>query len=359
MDKKRPHYIDGIGWRYDTEHRETRRHSTHRYNDVGTYLVTITTTDRRPAFGHLEGNIRAAKGSSDYPHIVPTALGQKILDEELQKISTVYPMVEIWRPFCLMPDHIHMIIRIKAPLPPKKYLGQIVGAFKGGISRAWWQQSPGVVQSASAACTPPPLFDDNYNDRILMRPGQLENWRAYLEENPFRALLRRKMPELMQRALCIKIKGIRYGAFGNFTLLRHPEKHQVFFHRRMALADGRMVPTETTTFWQQEHDSIIDNAMQGDVHVTPGISECEKRIKNELLDHRHRLIHLQKEPIGNFWKPERQRFYACAEGTLLILAPWSEDLGGDSDYARFHRMNDLAAMICTIGMDDECRIVMG
>jgi len=35
---------------------------------------------------------------------------------------------------------------------------------------------------------------------------------------------------------------------------------------------------------------------------------------------------------------------ACARGALLILAPWGLD--GDTDYARFHRLNDLAAEIC-------------
>ena len=65
------------------------------------------------------------------------------------------------------------------------------------------------------------------------------------------------------------------------------------------------------------------------------------------------LIHLQKEPIGAFWKPERQRFDACTNGSLLILAPWDLDMMGDvggipaeSDYSRFHNLNMLAAEIC-------------
>jgi hypothetical protein len=53
---------------------------------------------------------------------------------------------------------------------------------------------------------------------------------------------------------------------------------------------------------------------------------------------------LQKEPITEYWKPPQGRFYACASGELLILAPWQ--LGGDSDYARFHELNDLARSIC-------------
>ena len=51
-------------------------------------------------------------------------------------------------------------------------------------------------------------------------------------------------------------------------------------------------------------------------------------MKNECIDRHFPLIHLQKEPIGPYWKPEKKRFDACAQGTLLILAPWNlEDMG--------------------------------
>ena len=56
------------------------------------------------------------------------------------------------------------------------------------------------------------------------------------------------------------------------------------------------------------------------------------------------LILLQKEPIGEYWKPAKSRFYACAAGHLLILAPWVID--GSSDYASFHQLNDYAREIC-------------
>lgn len=343
---KRPKYIEGIGWRYDTEHNQTRRHHSHRYNDVGTYLVTIVVEGRKPVFGHIEGNVRAKPDTAEYPSTVLSPLGQKVLNEELPKIHNIYPMVEVWRA-CIMPDHIHLIVRVNALMPQGKYLGNVIGAFKGGVSRAWGGQGP--------------LFEENYNDRILMREGQLENWKAYLQANPFRWLVRHTFPEVMQRAICLEIGGVRYGAFGNFLLLRHPEKVQVFFHRRME--DDRQghqqtpgtqgpmgkIPTEQTLFWENEHRRLMELAALGDVLVTPGISECEKRIKNECLEQRHRLIHLQDKPIGQYWKPERSRFDACAAGTLLILAPWQEDLKGESDYERFHNLNEMAATICALG----------
>lgn len=55
-------------------------------------------------------------------------------------------------------------------------------------------------------------------------------------------------------------------------------------------------------------------------------------------------IILREEPITEYWKPPQGRFYACAKGSLLILAPWKME--GDSDYELFHSLNDLAHDIC-------------
>ena len=365
MSDKKPKYIEGIGWRYETEHSQKRRRKKHRYNDVATYLVTIVVEGRKPVFGSI----------SNTPAIVLSPLGVKVLNQEIHKIHAIYPMVEVWKPICIMPDHIHLIIRINSPLPPKKHLGTIVGAFKGGVTRAWHEMGNDrltpdtqghTLATETRGHTLAPLFEDNYNDRILMRDGHLENWKAYLRDNPYRRFVMHTRPDLMQRSLCIVIGGIRYGAFGNFLLLRHPEKVQVFFHRRMV--DDRLtpdtqgetwrlkIPTEQTLFWHKEHERLMEIAEQGDVLVTPGISECEKRIKNECLSEHYRLIHIQDKPIGRYWKPEKNRFEACMAGTLLILAPWAEDLEGDNNYERFHNLNALAATVCALDADTTMQV---
>ena len=335
---------------------QTRRMFGHDYAIPGTYEVTMSVVGRRPVFGEIVGTTKAG---GEAPHLKLSALGQAVMNDEIPKIHHYYPMVAVWQ-VCLMPDHLHMIVRINAPLPEGKHLGIIIGAFKGGVSRAWWRltgaaeahasdtvvrsASTATVSEASASDKRPSLFEPNYNDHILMRDGQLENWKRYLRDNPLRLIMRREHPDLFQRALCITIDGIRYSAFGNMLLLRQPEKHQVFFHRK---TDG--VPTEQTSFWETECHRLVSAAESGDVLVTPGISECEKRIKNMALQQGLRLIHVQSEPIGKFWKPERSRFEACAAGTLLILAPWPEDLPSfTSDYDRFHYLNRLAATVCSI-----------
>lgn len=326
---------------------QTRRMFGHDYAVPGTYEVTIVVAGRRRVFGEIIGT---TKMDGNEPRLKPSILGQAVLDNEIPKINHYYPMVSIWQ-VCIMPDHIHLIIRINQPLPPGKHLGIIVGAFKGGISRAWWKLDA-TVSAASAGESRPSLFEPNYNDHILMRDGQLENWKRYLRDNPCRYMMQREYPDLFQRTLCITIGGIRYSAFGNMLLLRQPEKHQVFFHRR---TNG--IPTEDTDFWKTESRRLISAANSGDVLVNPGISECEKRIKETALKQKLRMIHVQINPIGRYWKPEYSRFEACAHGSLLILAPWPEDIPNfTSDYERFHYLNHLAETICAISHTTEVAV---
>ena len=216
-----------------------------------------------------------------------------------------------------------------------------------------------------------PLFDDNYDDSVLYAPNQLEAMLAYVHDNPRRAILKARVPQFMQSCLCLTIAGVRYSAFGNFLLLRRPLKAQVFCHRmaRMGqltleerLANGytalpyppdmrskvRYIDTQA---WQRDREAWIKAAQNDTVLVTPGISPGERDMKNIAINCRLPLIHLQKEPITK--KPEGERFFACAEGSLLILAPWAEDLDAmprqfGGDYDRFHNMNLLAEQICAM-----------
>lgn len=188
---------------------------------------------------------------------------------------------------------------------------------------------------------------------------------AYLDENPLRLLIRQRLPGIMSRALCLTLNGKRYSAYGNFMLLKVPDKMQVMCHRKATIAlltpEERQrygysnhtdmskktnVPYETTSAFESERAVLTEAASMGTVLVTPGISKGEQIIKHDCLTQALPLIHLQKEPITALWKPERERFYACASGKLLILAPWAEDLEGESNYEQFHNLNGLAASIC-------------
>jgi hypothetical protein len=356
------------------------RHSQHRraqwgdYNGIGLYMVTLCVEGRSAVFGRLEGDIRAARGTKAFPHLVPTDLGRIVLEEEIPKIHGIFPQVEVWQ-VALMPDHIHLLLYIREPLPPKKRLGNVVGGFMGGCSRAWWRRiQPEANASGTTAGTTAgtmagttagtvavpgasasgrvgisgasrrPLFEEGYHDRIIKRPGMLENIKRYIADNPLRAMMRRTLPRLLERRLHLRIGQQDYAAFGCLFLLKRAEKEQIFYHRRDKTSGQ---PTEQTAAFLAARDRQLSEARQGVVLVSPSISTPEQLVINAAIDECLPVINLQKEPIGPYWKPERRRFDACSRGTLLILAPWGIQEDYASDYARFHHLNELAEEICS------------
>ena len=364
---------DGTGKpRCETIHNQHRRSYWHDYRQRGLYMVTMVIDGRKRLFGTIAGRANGRPGTDEAPHVMLSALGRCVLEEEVPKIHRYYPEVEVWR-VAIMPDHIHLLLMVRETLRDGKHLGMVVRGFKTGCSRAWWRlqdeaalggkapittagkEAPGTATGGNApgvALVPkasplgkellrPVLFEKGYHDRIINRPGMLENIKRYMQENPLRARIREECPKLMERQLHLWIGGREYAAFGNLFLLKFPIKEQVFFHRR----DPRTgQPTEQTDDYQREHDRLLRLAEEGTVLVTPGISKGESLVVSDALDARLPLILLQKEPISEYWKPPQRRFYACAAGHLLILSPWVVD--GTSDYSRFHQLNAYAREIC-------------
>lgn len=357
---------------HEIQHNQHRRAEWQDYSGTGLYMITLCIEGRHPLFGHLEGIISAKRGQTDFPHIVLSPLGRTVLEGELPKIHRFYPQIEVWQ-VAMMPDHLHLLLYVAEPLPQGKRLGDIIRSFKGGCSRAWWGSSaaqetalkstgttaPPVpalsgalkpsppVPSLSGAVKPSPqrasLFEAGYHDRIIKRPGMLDIIKRYMNDNPLRALMRRQLPHLMERRLHLHIGTQDYAAFGALFLLKRAEKEQVFFHRRDA-ATG--LPTEQTDAYRQERERLLAEAREGVVLVSPAISRGEKMVIDAAIEEGLPVIHLQKEPIAQYWKPELRRFEACARGSLLIMAPWGLDEHSPSDFASFHRLNDLAAEIC-------------
>ena len=382
---------DGSGKpRCETIHNQHRRSYWHDYRQRGLYMVTMAIDGRKRLFGNIAGRANGRPGTDEAPHVMLSALGRCVLEEEVPKIHRYYPEVEVWR-VAIMPDHIHLLLMVRETLRDGKHLGMVVRGFKTGCSRAWWRlqdeaalggkapittagkeapsttagkeapitaagkEAPGTATGGNApgaALVPkasplgkeqlrPVLFEKGYHDRIINRPGMLENIKRYMQENPLRARIREECPKLMERQLHLWIGGREYAAFGNLFLLKFPIKEQVFFHRR----DPRTgQPTEQTDDYQREHDRLLRLAEEGTVLVTPGISKGESLVVSDALDARLPLILLQKEPISEYWKPPQRRFYACAAGHLLILSPWVVD--ETSDYSRFHQLNAYAREIC-------------
>ena len=111
----------------ETQHHMKRRKPWHNYHRKGTYMLTLVVDGRLPVLGRLVMPTQEMSA-----HVELSALGKTIIEEEVQKIPAFYKMVEVWK-LCIMPDHIHMIVRVKEDMPDGKHLGQVVAGFKGGL----------------------------------------------------------------------------------------------------------------------------------------------------------------------------------------------------------------------------------
>lgn len=370
-------------YKQPVKHRQNRRCQGHDYSARGIYMLTLVVKDRQPILGEIVGPSCAASVSESVsPRIALTPLGEAV-EREFNNIPTYYPQISIISQQ-VMPDHWHGLLFVKDNLPLG--LSHVLAGFQSGCSRAMWDMED-IAAGRNPADRPPQkihqrpgLFEKGFNDGIVWRKGQLEKYKRYIADNPQRAWIRKTHPDIMRRCLHIQIDGRDYAAFGNIFLLRKPDKQQVFCHRWEqssarpapgASASGKPRPYEQTEAFASEREQWLAAARQGVVTVTPGISKGEQIVKADCLKERLPLIHIQKEPIGPYWKPEESRFYACAEGSLLILAPWAlTEMGdthkrladgseitiaADTDYSQFHNMNTLAAEICAF--EGEARII--
>ena len=316
----------------ETQHKMKRRKPWHDYHRKGTYMVTLVVEGRRPVLGKL---IMSA-GEQD-TSVELTALGKAIRDEEVQKISAIYKMVEVWK-LCIMPDHIHMIVRIKEDLPEGKHLGHIVAGFKGGCSRAWWRMNrpcadaQGVVAAADAqgvvvatdaqrvvaATTPaasaagmPSLFERGYNDLILLNDSQLDNWKHYLDDNPRRLAIKRLHPDFFTTLNYIDIAEWHCQIVGNRFLLDIPQKVAVIVHS--AYSDKEYA--EYKKEW-------LACGEAGGILVSAAIATREKEVMREAMNRGYRIIFVRENGFPPLYKPSGESFDACSNGRLLQICPW-------------------------------------
>ena len=316
----------------ETQHSMKRRKPWHNYHRKGTYMVTLVVEGRRPVLGKL---IMSA-GEQD-TSVELTALGKAIRNEEVQKISAIYKMVEVWK-LCIMPDHIHMIVRIKEDLPEDKHLGHIVAGFKGGCSRAWWRiyrpcadaqgvvanaDAQGVVANADAqrivAATTPAasaagmasLFERGYNDLILLNDSQLDNWKHYLDDNPRRLAIKRLHPEFFTTLNYIDIAEWHCQIVGNRFLLDIPQKVAVIVHR-----------TYSDKEYAEYKKEWLACGEAGGILVSAAIATREKEVMREAMNRGYRIIFVRENGFPPLYKPSGESFDACSNGRLLQICPW-------------------------------------
>lgn len=375
MTDKRPHIILGTGWRYATEHSMLRRLDGHDYRGRSIYQITITLADRsKPRLGNLRWT---EKGEAV---VDLTPLGECVRSC-WQQIPRRYPGVSSIA-LQIMPEHLHGVLFVTHE--QKAHLGKIIAGFKIGCTHAWWELEPEVcraadAESCAASCAPfcapfcapnynsanptanptanpaanptaplprskgakgPSLFSSGYQDSVLIGKGQLRNMIHYVLDNPRRALIKRDNPNLFRVVSGLSIGGRPFSAIGNRWLLDRPMRMQVRCHNNTSEANLRLIALQKAYF--------LEWGKMGAVVVSPCISPGEKEIARAILAAGLPLIVILENGFPPLYKPPGRYFEACADGSLLMLAPWPHH----TDHRTITRqqclaLNEMAASICT------------
>ena len=171
---------------------------------------------------------------------------------------------------------------------------------------------------------------------ILEREGQLLRMKAYIHDNPRRLAMKRSHPDLFRVQRNIKVGDYTFAALGNIFLLDAPCLMQVQCTRKLTL--------------QQINDTVqqfLSHAQNGAVLVSPSISPGEKAVMMAAFERGFPVIVLQENGFAPLAKPGGRRFDACAQGRLLMLAPWEHH----NDKRIIKRgqcldLNEMARVIC-------------
>lgn len=301
-----------------------RRCSTHDYCSRSMYMVTLVIEGRRQLLGILAGDPRLPNGAHGSAHLVPSPLGEAVAEE--------WRLMPSWQPelhniaLQLMPDHLHLIAFVKAPLPKRRPLGTVIAVFKARCRQRYLQ----LITDGLAPPVPPSiateqqaaqregrkalkglLFEPGFNDKILLRDGELRTWEAYLADNPRRRLLKALNPHLFSVKHDIRAGGFRFEAMGNEFLLAHP--------RRVFVKCSRRLTADDIAALIGRNDNLF---REGAVFVSAAISPGEKAVMRHAFTQCCPVVVLRENGFAAYEKPGGAAFDACAEGRMLLLAPW-------------------------------------
>ncbi len=155
--------------------RNANRLPSYNYRSSGAYFITICTEKRQRA---LE---------------IP--LMRTAVFEQWHRLPQHFPSVRL-DAFVIMPDHVHGILWLDGSVKDASTLGSVIGAFKAWVTIAWRHYH----REAKIPCLSH-LWQRDYYEHVIRNDEDLELTRAYILNNPLKALLRQEQSdEEMKRA---------------------------------------------------------------------------------------------------------------------------------------------------------------
>ena len=322
------------------------------------YMVTVK---RRDGAAVEPFSAIAADG-----RIVASAITEAFL-RVIEAFHETWYCIEPIRYFVIMPDHLHLIIKVRE-IEKRVSLAVVVRQLIKALDRAYWAvagaerllqnpaggdaervpQSPagggqGVVLHDSLRES---IFAFDWHDWIVKKSGQLAAFRKYIAENGPRAARRRAARQFFTRAREIAFQGRRYWAYGNEALLELPVIVAIKGHRR-PLA-GLVAPEAHPQAQLRGSEALCAAASRigpGGAGLSTFLSPLEKKAGNEIIKVGGALIILSVEGFAPRWHPSEKQERLCAARRMLYLSPYeprAAKLTRQEMHVRAHELVDWA-----------------
>ena len=140
------------------------------YSTPGAYFITVCTANREKIF-------RDGVGADIIrPENVPLSIAGKIMEQGILQISEHYENVSVDK-YCVMPDHIHFILRIESDIDGRMVSAPTVSTVVGSMKR-WISKQIGR-----------PIWQKSFYEHVIRNRQDYDEIWKYIENNPLKYLL--------------------------------------------------------------------------------------------------------------------------------------------------------------------------
>ena len=142
------------------------------YSTPGAYFITVCTANREKIFWYGVG------ADIIRPENVPLSIAGKIMEQGILQISEHYENVSIDK-YCVMPDHIHFILRIESDIDGRMVSAPTVSTVVGSMKR-WVSRQIGR-----------PVWQKSFYDHGIRNQQDYDEIWEYIENNPLNYALKK------------------------------------------------------------------------------------------------------------------------------------------------------------------------
>ncbi len=329
-----------------------RRHNKwHDYKERCIYHITLVVSDRVPLLASLE----ATDGNDARMELTPlgAAVSQQLnsLQERAREKGCKVRILAK----CIMDTHLHFILFVEETLPIP--MGVLIRGLKQGCNSALKEALAlaGLMEEATTTPTAPKsiagvhpsfavvdegfsspkairiinhgaiinnhrltsarilndhaLFEEDFDETILIRHGQLKRMIDYVHQNPYRKWVKLNNKDRFMPVRNVEVAGKLYDAIGNMMLLGLARK-EVHVRRRFSEAERK-----------EYMNDCVKKARQNYALVSPFISDYESAVRDFCLKEGHSVIQLVDNGFTDFTTCPGGLFEYCQNGQVLLLVP--------------------------------------